>query len=122
MFCIHSLLSKDPFLYCFLLIYLRLFYYCYRYAVTEATGKPDTRFISQEPNKYFWWFICMQGSVRSFQDCNEGSFNLNIRRNFAIMEIDLGGLPWDEIAEDLEDFTGLKMENTKYTWLGRDCV
>ena len=89
------------------------------YISTEAVT--NTRFISQDASKYFWWFICVDGgSVRSFDACDKGLFYLYIRQNFGT-ELDLTGLPWGKIAEDLEDFTGLKMEDAEYTWLGEDC-
>ena len=92
------------------------------YVMTEGDSAADTRFISQDASKYFWWFICLEGSVRSFNACTKGFFNLNILRNFGVAEIDLSGLPWDKIAEDLEDFTGLQFDDVKNIWLGKDCV
>ena len=79
-----------------------------------------SRFISQDTSKYFWWFICIDGSVRSFDSCDEGFFDLNIPDNRGGEELDLTGLPWDKIAEDLEDFTGLKFDDPaiKYGWIG----
>ena len=65
------------------------------YVVTQKEGEEDTRFISQDPSKYFWWFICLDGNVRSFASCNSGFFDLNIPRNFELQELDLTGLPWD---------------------------
>ena len=81
----------------------------------------NTRFISQDPSKYFWWFICLEGgSVRSFEACDKRLFYLYIRQNFGT-ELDLTGLPWDKISKDLEDFTGKKIKEAEYTWLGKDC-
>ena len=94
------------------------------YVVTQK-GDQETRFISQDPSRYFWWFICLDGSARSFASCDEGFFDLNIPDNRETEELDLAGLPWDKIAEDLEDFTGLQFDDVrddvKYAWLGEEC-
>ena len=88
--------------------------------VTE--GRTTTRFISQDSSKYFWWFICFRGSVRSFDACEKALVYLYIRSGAGPAELNLAGLPWDDIAEDLRDFTGRSMEQATYTWLGRDCT
>ena len=58
----------------------------------------------------------------SFNGCDEGFFDLNIpdNREEEDGDIDLSGLPWDKIAEDLESFTGLKIDDPRvqYKWLG----
>ena len=55
-----------------------------------------------------------------------GDFTLNIPdiRDSEGEEIDLSGLPWHKIAEDLEDFTGRKFDDptVKYVWMGEECT
>ena len=100
---------------------------CLRFDFYVLLRKDDesSRFISQDTSKHFWWFICIDGSVRSLEACDEGFFDLNIADNREEVEgeLDLNGLPWDKIAEDLEDFTGLQIDDTvvKYGWIGEEC-
>ena len=52
--------------------------------------------------------------------CNEGFLDLfipDIRAN-QTGEIDLNGLPWDQISEDVENFTGQTIDTLKYTQIG----
>ena len=61
--------------------------------------------------------------MESLGSCNSGYFDLQIpARNQLEENIDLTGLKWDEIAEDLYKFTGLTFDNTmvdvKYAWKG----
>ena len=86
---------------------------------SESSGD-ETRFFSQRPCTYFWSFFCKDGNVNSVDSCNYGFLDLfttNMRDN-TTGEIDLNGLPWGEIAGDLEEFTGLNMADLKYTQTG----
>ena len=81
------------------------------------------RFISQDPSNYFWVFQCFEGTLDSIGSCSLGYFDLQIpARNTLEEDIDLTGLKWDKIAEDLYEFTGLTFDNTmvevKYAWKG----
>ena len=97
-------------------------------AVKELNNKCLTegrqqRFISQEPDKYFWWFDCNNGTVLSYETCVEKSyFELQVRDTRPDgdgVEINLNGLPWHLIVQDFEDFTGLDFSDTRmrYIWL-----
>ena len=68
-------------------------------------------------------FDCFDGPVDSIGSCKFGYFDLLIpARNTLEEDIDLTGLKWDKIAEDLYEFTGLTFDNTrvevKYAWKG----
>ena len=68
-------------------------------------------------------FACYDGPVDSFGACKFGYFDLQIpARNPLEEDIDLTGLKWDKIAEDLYEFTGLTFDSTKlevkYAWKG----
>ena len=81
------------------------------------------RFISQEPDTYFWWFDCNNGTVLSYETCVEKSyFELQVRDTRPDGdggEINLNGLPWHLIVQDFEDFTGLDFNDPRmrYIWL-----
>ena len=86
-------------------------------------GRRIERFFSQDPSNYFWMFACYDGPVDSFGACKFGYFDLQIpARNPLEEDIDLTGLKWDKIAEDLYEFTGLTFDSTKlevkYAWKG----
>ena len=81
------------------------------------------RWFSQAPDKYFWMFFCNNGTVKTFDSCIGGFVDLQIRDTRPGMtgEINLNGLPWHLIAEDIK-FTGIKFEDIKYIWRGpRNC-
>ena len=85
------------------------------------------RFFSQDLSNYFWMLACYDGPVDSFGSCKFGYFDLHIpARNSLEEDIDLTGLKWDKIAEDLYEFTGLTFDNTKlevkYTWKGNSKI
>ena len=79
------------------------------------------RLFSQDPSRYFWMFGCFNGTVHSFDTCINGFVDLLTRdiRPGLSGEINLSGLPWYKILEDIE-FTGIKIDDpkVKYIWIG----
>ena len=81
------------------------------------------RFYSQDPTRYFWAFICFDGTVRAWDSCPHGYFDLLIpdnRQGVAGEEINLNGLPWGDIADDLDTAIGEIFASSamKYIWRG----
>ena len=79
------------------------------------------RLFSQDPDRYFWNFGCLNGTVHSYDTCINGYVDLLTRdtRPGLTGELDLDGLPWDLILEDLK-FTGIGIADPeiKYIWRG----
>ena len=86
-------------------------------------GAIQFRFYSQDPSKYVWDFICVNGTTQTWDSCSEGFLDLFIpdtRAGNTGEEINLEGLPWHHIAEDLEIVTGTKFGGpVKYIWRGK---
>ena len=83
-------------------------------------GNVTNRFYSQEPATYFWNFICIEGTSETWNHCTNGFLDLLIhdKRPSTDDEIDLNGLPWKLISEDLYAVTRKRFPEIKYTWLG----
>ena len=85
------------------------------------------RFFSQDAAKYFWTMFCIDGTAETFDSCSYGAIDLFIPAsqhvNFATGDLNLQGLPWKEIAQDLKFYSGLDMEEignlfVKWIWRG----
>ena len=85
----------------------------------SADGTVSNRFYSQAPCRYFWWFGCISGTVDSLESCNDGFVDLWISadRRTESGELDLNGLPWDVISDDLK-YLGTDFSSLRYTGLG----
>ena len=55
-----------------------------------------------------------------FRNCNVGYFDLQIPSINTTSELDISGVPWCQVAEDLREFTGLKFGDSmvRFAWLG----
>ena len=83
-------------------------------------GERQQRFFSQDIERYFWWFECFNGTVDTFRSCDYGFFDLQIPSINTTSELDISGVPWGQVAEDLMEFTGLKFRDSmvRFTWFG----
>ena len=81
------------------------------------------RFYSQDPTRYFWAFICFDGTVQAWDSCTHGYFDLLIhdyRQGATGEEINLDGLPWGDVSDDLDAAIGERFASSamKYIWRG----
>ena len=76
------------------------------------------RYFSQAPDKYFWIFGCLNGTTQSWNTCPFKFFDLAIPdiRPGKAGEINLSGLPWHLIAQDLR-IIGIKFSDPDMTYI-----
>ena len=83
----------------------------------------ELRPYSQDPEKYVWLHICVEGYTQTYKTCNWGYLDLfvNDLRPGATGDVDLTGLPWHLIDEDVRAITGMHLSDpgVKFIFKGR---
>ena len=81
-------------------------------SLTAGSGT-ELRLYSQDPEKYVWIHICSEGNTQTYETCKWGFLDLfvNDLRPGATGDVDLTGLPWHLIDEDIRAITGMHLSD-----------